>query len=434
VAHGIADCNRPRPHGLLLPGILLLSCVLLSGCAGVPRRGAPAVDYANATLPGFPPDIRWSAQTRRDFDGRRARLLRQVQAAARGGPINVLVLSGGGAGGAFGAGALVGWSRSGTRPEFQIVTGVSAGALIAPLAFAGQDWDPELTEAFSGGQTQHLMHARWAGAIFGASVYRGEPLAQLVDRYVTDDLLTAIAREAEKGRLLLVATTDLDTEQTVIWNLGLIAQQGGAKSRRLFRDVLIASVSVPGIFPPMMIRVEQAGEDFEEMHVDGSATASMFFIPDIAAILPDPLEPLHGGHLYVLVNGGFRTPEATTRNQTVSIVRRSAGATLQGGTRAALELAYSVAQRHQMSVAVSEIPDAYPFGGTLDFDPSRMRALFSFGEHCALVGQLWTDPIDALDQQPVRALSQRPHTVQCPGAEGHGQYAEQVSLPRSPLP
>ena len=180
---------------------------------------------------------------------------------------------------------------------------------MAPLAFAGQDWDRQLTEAFSGEQTQHLMHASWAGAIFGASVYQGEPLAQLVDRYVTDDLLTAVAREAEKGRLLLVATTDLDTEQSVIWNLGLIAQQGGAKSRRLFRDVLIASVSVPGIFPPMMIRVEQAGEDFEEMHVDGSATAAMFFIPDIGAILPDPLEPLHGGHLYVLVNGGFRTRE-----------------------------------------------------------------------------------------------------------------------------
>src|SRR5204862_7712725 len=126
--------------------------------------------------------------------------------------------------------------------------------------------------------------------------------------------------------------------------------------------------------------------------------------------------------------------EATTRNQTVSIVRRSAGATLQGGTRAALELAYSVAQRHQMSVAVTEIPDAYPFGGTLDFDASRMRALFSFGEHCALAGQLWTDPIDALDQQPVRPLSQRPNAAQCPGAEGRGQYAEQVSLPRVPLP
>jgi hypothetical protein len=444
VAYGIGDWfesgpyalprSPRRPHDLLWPCILLLGYLLLSGCAGVPRRGPPVVDYTNAVLPGFPPDIRWSAQTRRNIDVRSSRLLRQVQAAAHGGPVNVLVVSGGGAGGAFGAGALVGWSRSGTRPEFQIVTGVSAGALIAPLAFAGRDWDPELTEAFSGGQTQHLMHARWTGAIFGASVYQGEPLAQLVDRYVTDDLLTAVAREAEKGRLLLVATTDLDTEQTVIWNLGLIAQQGGAKSKRLFRDVLIASVSVPGIFPPMMIRVEQAGENFEEMHVDGSATASMFFIPDVGAILPASLEPLHGGHLYVLVNGGFRTPEATTRNQTVSIVRRSAAATLQGGTRAALELAYSVAQRHQMSVAVTEIPDAYPFGGTLDFDASRMMALFSFAEHCALVGQLWADPIDALDQPPVRALSERPDSVQCPGVEGLGQYAEQVSLPRSPLP
>jgi hypothetical protein len=85
-----------------------------------------------------------------------------------------------------------------------------------------------------------------------------------------------------------------------------------------------------------------------------------------------------------------------------------------------------------MSVAVAEIPDAYPFGGTLDFDASRMKALFSFGEHCAFVGQLWSDPIDALDQAPVRALSQRPDTVQCPGADGHGQYPQQASLPSSP--
>src|SRR5256885_16579866 len=123
------------------------------------------------------------------------------------------------------------------------------------------------------------------------------------------------------------------------------------------------------------------------MHDGDSPMPSMYVMPAVAAILPDSLEPLHGGHLYVLANGGFRTPEATTRNQTVSIVRGSAAATLQGGTRAALELAYSVAQRHQMSVAVAEIPDAYPFGGTLDFDGSRMKTLFSFGEHCAFVAQ-----------------------------------------------
>ena len=342
----------------------------------------------------------------------------------------MLVLSGGGAGGAFGAGALVGLSRRGTRPDFQIVTGVSAGALIAPLAFLGQDWDSQLTEAFSGAPTQHLMHAHWLGALFGDSVYRGEPLAQLVDRYVTDELLRAVASESQRGRLLLVATTDLDSEQTVFWNLGLIAEQGGARAKRLFRDVLVASASIPGVFPPVMIHVEQAGKSFEEMHVDGSAMAALFFIPDIGAILPNPLEPLRDGHVYVLINGTLRTPEATTRDQTFSILKRSAVATLQGGTRAAIEIAYSVAQRHGMSIAVTDIPDIYPFGGSLEFDMSKMRALFAYGEHCALVNQLWSTPIDALDQTPIPAGLPRPQAVQCAGGDPQAPSLESASIPR----
>src|ERR1700689_3990408 len=286
----------------MLPRVLcafLLGGLLLSGCAGNPRRLAPFSHDARAIVPGFPAEIRWIGSTRRDIEQRSPGLLRQVQRAADGGAVNVLVLSGGGAGGAFGAGALVGLSRRGTRPDFQIVTGVSAGALIAPLAFLGQEWDLQLAEAFSGAPTQHLMHARWLGALFGDSVYQGEPLAQLVDRYVTDDLLRAVARESQRGRLLVVATTDLDSEQTVFWNLGLIAEQGGAKAKRLFRDGRMASASIPGVFPPVMIRVQQGGKTYEEMHVDGSAMASLFFIPDIAAILPNPFEPLRAGHLYV---------------------------------------------------------------------------------------------------------------------------------------
>jgi hypothetical protein len=408
----------------------LLSCLLLSACAASPRHDAPVGHDASAIVPGFPAEIRWIGSTRRDIELRSPRLLRQVQRAADDGPVNVLVLSGGGAGGAFGAGALVGLSHRGTRPDFQIVTGVSAGALIAPLAFLGQDWDSELAEAFSGAPTQHLMHANWLGALFGDSVYRGEPLAQLVDRYVTDELLRAVARESQRGRLLLVATTDLDSEQTVFWNLGLIAEQGGAKAKRLFRDVLIASASIPGVFPPVMIRVEQAGRTFEEMHVDGSAMAPLFFMPDVAAILPNPLEPLRNGRLYVLINGSLRTPEATTRDQTFSILKRSALATLQGGTRAAVEIAYSVAQRHQMSIEVTDIPDVYPFGGSLEFEISKMQALFDYGEHCALVDKLWSSPIDALDQVPIPAGLSRPAAVQCAGADPQAPSPESVSLPR----
>jgi Patatin-like phospholipase len=415
---------------LRLLGAFLLGCLLLSACAGVPRRGAPAGPDASAIVPGFPAEIRWIASTRHDVERRSPVLLRQVQRAADGGPVNVLVLSGGGAGGAFGAGALVGLSRRGTRPDFQIVTGVSAGALIAPLAFLGQDWDLQLAEAFSGAPTQHLMHARWLGALFGDSVYRGEPLAQLVDRYVTDELLRAVARESQKGRLLVVATTDLDSEQTVFWNLGLIAEQGGARAKRLFRDVLIASASIPGVFPPVMIHVEEAGKTFEEMHVDGSAMASLFFIPDIAAILPNPLEPLRDGHLYLLINGPLRTAEATTRDQTFSILKRSAVAALQGGTRSAIEIAYAVAQRHRMSIAVTDIPDVYPFGGALEFDMSKMRALFDYGEHCALADELWSTPIDALDQPPIPAGLSGPQAVQCAGAELETPPLESASIQR----
>jgi hypothetical protein len=401
----------------------------LSACAANPRRGAPVGHDASAVVPGFPPEIRWIGSTRRDIEARSPILLRQVQQAADGRPVNVLVLSGGGAGGAFGAGALVGLSRRGTRPDFQIVTGVSAGALIAPLAFLGRDWDSQLAEAFSGARTRHLMRAHWLGAVFGNSVYQGEPLVQLVERYVTDELLRAIARESRRGRLLLVATTDLDSEQTVFWNLGLIAEQGGPKARRLFCEVLIASASIPGVFPPVMIRVEQAGRSFEEMHVDGSAMASLFFMPDVAAILPNPLEPLQNGHLFVLINGPLRTPAATTRDQTFSILKRSALATLQGGTRAAIEIAYSVAQRHHMSIAVTDIPDVYPFGGSLEFDMSKMRALFDYGEHCALLDELWSAPIDALDQAPVPAGPSRPEVVQCAGADQQAPALESVSIP-----
>jgi hypothetical protein len=407
----------------------LLGCLLLSGCAASPRHGAPVGHDAGAIVPGFPPEIRWVGSTRRDIELRSPGLLRQVQRAADGRPVNVLVLSGGGAGGAFGAGALIGLSRRGTRPDFQIVTGVSAGALIAPLAFLGQQWDSQLAEAFSGTRTRHLMRAQWLGALFGNSVYQGEPLVQLVDRYVTDELLRAVARESQRGRLLLVATTDLDSEQTVFWNLGLIAEQGGPKAKRLFRDVLIASASIPGVFPPVMIRVEQAGRSFEEMHVDGSAMASLFFMPDVAAILPNPLEPLQNGHLYVLINGPLRTPAATTRDQTFSILKRSALATLQGGTRAGIEIAYSVAQRHHMSIAVTDIPDVYPFGGALEFDMSKMRALFGYGEHCALVGELWSAPIDALDQAPIPAGLSTPKIVQCAGPDQQPPSLESASIP-----
>lgn len=372
-------------------GVLTLA-VMLASCSGLARQSAPGDDYRDAVPVGFPPSVRGFGETVRAIEAPAAGTFDQVRSAAGSGPINVLALSGGGAGGAFGAGALVGWSQAGNRPQFQIVTGVSVGAIIAPFAFLGSGWDSHLSEAFSGRRTEHLLQSRWIGSLLGNSAYSGEPLAGFVDELMTEELLRAVASESGRGRLLLVATTDLDHEETVVWNLGVIAAQGGSDALQLFRNVIVASASVPGMFPPVTIRVAKAGRTFDEMHVDGGTTASLFIAPDMAALLRDPLDGMHGANEYVLLNGQFGTATLTTPERASSILRRSVHAGLQSGSRAAVVIAYSFAQRHDMNFRVTAIPDSYPYQGSADLQPERMQALFAYGARCALAGQLWPQP------------------------------------------
>jgi hypothetical protein len=396
-------------------GLYLLSVTLLTGCAGLARKGTPTVWYYDDAAPvGFTASVRSVADSPEAFETRAATVLPRARAAAGDGPVNILALSGGGAGGAFGAGALVGWTRRGTRPEFQIVTGVSAGALIAPFAFLGPGWDGQLTEAFSGELTEHLLQSHWPVALFGTSVYRGEPLVALVDRYVTDELLRAIALESAKGRLLAVATTDLDKEETVIWNLGEIAAQGGEPARKLFRDVVVAAASIPGVFPPVIIRVEDSGAIYDEMHVDGATTASLFVAPEIAGYLAAPLVQLQGANLYVIVNGQLGTVPQTTPARTLKIFQRGLAAAFRSNARADLAVVSAFAQRHGMTVKVTDIPEEYPYGGALDLDRSRMRALFDFGGRCAVEERLWADPLEVVERTVKAHLRALPGLAQCP--------------------
>src|ERR1700723_2738130 len=262
------------------PAIVLFCCLcllMLEGCAGL------ALSDSKASV-----DVRQPAERLMTFrtlgsDQQFSELSSvtaagQLRALRAGKPLTILALSGGGAGGAFGAGAVAGLTRTGMRPEFDVVTGVSAGALVAPYAFLGPSWDAQLLDAFTGIAGDNLLQSRGLGVIFGSSVYSGRPLRQLVDAYVTDEMIQAIAREAAKGRLLLVATTDVASGEPVVWDLGSIAKNGGTSARALFRDVLLASASVPGMFPPVIIRVAKDGVIFDQAHVDGAATLP-FFVP-----------------------------------------------------------------------------------------------------------------------------------------------------------
>lgn len=383
---------------------------------------------------GFTSDVRWPLRATQPELQRRALMLRgRLLESVGTGPLNILALSGGGAGGAFGAGIMVGWSRAGTRPQFQLVTGVSAGALIAPLAFLGPPWDARLTEAFSGPATEDLLQSHWLGALFGVSVFEGRPLRKLVERFVTDDLLQAIAAETRKGRILLVATTDLDREELVIWDMGAIAAHGGEAARTLFRDVLVASASVPSVFPPVLIRVESSGRTYEEMHVDGGAAASLVAAPDIAAVAPLEISQLRNARLYVVINGKLNATEKTTSMMTMSILKRSIETALKSVTRADVEFAYAFARVRGMELRTTSVPGSYPLGGALDFKASDVRSLFEYGVRCAAQDQVWGDALHFL-AEPSDAIS-TVDAAPCPapgGAPAAVGRAASLSAPGDP--
>jgi predicted acylesterase/phospholipase RssA len=328
-------------------------------------------------------------------------------------PVSILALSGGGADGAFGAGALVGLTHVGARPHFSVVTGVSAGALLAPYAFLGPEWDKQLTDAYTSGRAEHLLQPRGLGVIFDSSVYRGRPLEELVEHYLSDELLQAVAREAASGRLLLVATTDVDSGETVIWDLGSIAMNGGPNAKSLFRDVLVASASVPGMFPPVIIRVQDTGGEHSEAHVDGTATVP-FFVPTSLLQLPRDIADRSTATVYVLLDGRLSQEPMPVRLRFRTILSRSISAGLTHMTRTTLELTSATAQMRGASLQYSAIPSAYPNPESFDFRASTMRSLFKYGRDCAYAGRLWIPSRPGVVDHAERGGTAPGKSVGCP--------------------
>jgi hypothetical protein len=427
----LATAQRAAHSGL---GVFMLVALSLSviGCANLPRQPASPTGAEDATLPGFREAVRYVADSQATYRMRSERVTARLHQTIGERPLNMLALSGGGAGGSFGAGVLAGWSRQGTRPEFDIVTGVSVGALYAPYAFLGSAWDDRLVQAFPRPRLDHLLQRSLLTTFFGASLYRGKPLHDLVDSFVTPELLQAVARESSTGRMLLVATTDLDTEEMVIWDLGAIARQGDDRARQLFRDVLIAAASIPGIFPPEMIQVQRAGSTFQEMHADAATTNSLFVAPEAALFPMESVRWLHGENLYLIINSQLASTQQTTQRGTLPIIKRGLDALTHSAMLSDFALTYGFALRNEMNVHVAFIPDQYPYGGVLDFRYAHMRALFEYAETCAARDELWTRPSDAAahaTQVSLIVASDRPG---CPASAPAPSPAE--GLGNEPIP
>jgi predicted acylesterase/phospholipase RssA len=291
-----------------------------------------------------------------------------------------LALSGGGADGAYGAGLVAGWTQAGNRPDFTLVSGVSIGSLIAPYAFLGASYDEELRKNFLDITAADVFEDRPTPE----SLMDTWPLKRLIERRVGAEMLAAIAVEHKRGRRLLVATTNLDAGRRVIWNMGAIAERGDDRALKLFRDILLASSSIPGFFPPVEIEVEANGKTFTEMHLDGTVTAPFFVAPEsmfgaAAAKLPTK-------DIYVVVNSKLTSDFDLPERKTISILARTIGVALTTGLQAELMLVTAGTRRLGINLNVASIPDTFREQARSLFDPKYMQALFSLGIERAKAG------------------------------------------------
>jgi predicted acylesterase/phospholipase RssA len=307
-------------------------------------------------------------------------------------PANYLAISGGGEDGAFGAGLLVGWTEAGTRPEFKMVTGVSTGALTAPFAFLGPKYDEELKAVYTTiGDKDVLEERGLLAALFQDALNDNAPLQRLVAKYVTADMLKEIAAEYSKGRLLLIGTTNLDARQPVMWNIGKIAVSGNPKALELVRKILIASSAVPGAFPPMMINVSVNGKQYQEMHVDGGASAQVFVYPPQIKVaeISERADIVRERRAFVIRNSRLDPDWADTKRKTLSIAGRAVSSLIQNQGVGDLYRIYTTTQRDSVDFNLAFVPATFDVPLTKPFDQHYMNELFKVGYELGKTGYKW---------------------------------------------
>ncbi|MDZ7651756.1 MAG: patatin-like phospholipase family protein [Burkholderiaceae bacterium] len=379
---------------LLASGLIV---ALLAGCAAAPTRLNPITRTAQpeAVIAGIPGARHWGDRSPPGFEQwlnvPEAELKRDY-AGVFGVPHTYLAISGGGADGAFGAGLLVGWTAQGTRPEFTVVTGISTGALIAPFAFLGPKYDPVLRKVYTELSTADLVERRGLlDIVRNDSLASTRPLRQLIAQYIDDAVIAEMAAEHRRGRSLLISTTNLDAARPVTWNITRIAASGVPGSHDLIHDVILASASIPGVFPPVKVEVEAGGRTYDEIHVDGGVTSQVFMYPaglNWRKVL-DRLQVPGRPKLYVIRNSRTDPGFETIERRLVPIMSRSVSSLIRTQGIGDMAIIYLVARRDGVDFNLAHVPDDFSAEPEETFDREYMRKLFAIGYDAALKGYPW---------------------------------------------
>ena len=377
--------------------VFLVFVLLFSSCATSPLRNPVPANLDKATqLPGIDEARFWGDEIPPQIE-RRLHTLSKKEARASypalfGQSHNYLAISGGGSNGAFGAGLLTGWTETGNRPAFQMVTGISTGALIAPWAFLGSDYDHVLKEVYTTISTSDILAWRvWFALLYSNAAADSTPLLNTIQRYVDDDVIQAIAAEHRTGRRLFIGTTDLDQMRPRIWDIGAIAASGHPGAKKLIQKIMLASASIPGALPPVRIEVEAEGQVFDELHVDGGTTSQVFVYP--AAMnwrkLLTFLEVPGPANIFVIRNSKLKPEWQKVEPKLFPITGRSISSLIRTQGIGDLHLIYLLTLRDGGRYRLATIPDDFEEQSKEPFDTAYMNKLFSRGYQMARKGYPW---------------------------------------------
>lgn len=379
--------------------------IVTTGCSSLPTRNPLPSDLVEfAQIPGIANARAWADEPY--YDDVSVGRVSPEEARERypmlvGQPVNGLAISGGGQNGAFAVGLLNGWSASGTRPEFTLVTGVSTGALIAPFAFLGSEYDQLLKEVYTSISSADLMRQRGVvRTVVKDAAADTTPLRRLIERHFDEDFLSAIAKEYAKGRQLDIITTNLDAARAVRWNIGAIASSDEPGRLELIRDVIRASAAIPGAFPPVMIAVEANGTVYDEMHVDGGVSTLVTAYPmatsarEYAEIMRASDNPT----MYVIRNG-YSTPKyQPVDRRTLPIVVRTISAFFGSVAVGDLYRIFLETRRDDVEFRLAAIPESFRIEPDEMFDPDYMSALYDLAYELASSGYPWQTSLEFHDR------------------------------------
>jgi predicted patatin/cPLA2 family phospholipase len=379
---GVMSCAL-FPHLLLRAAAISIIAGAIGACA-TPRTQFTAMQALNAQLPGF-------SHIRAFADAAGSKLEMDSAKVDSKEDFVFLALSGGGADGAFGAGVLNGWTASHERPQFTIVSGASTGALMAPFAFLGPEYDGVIKAMYTEGHAEQFAKAAHVtNVIFSGALITENTAYRIISHYITPQLLADVAREHRKGRRLYVITTNLDAQRPVLWDMGAIAASGRPDAEALFAEVITASTSFPGVFSPVLINVEADGHRFAEMHVDGEASDPIFMGPEkILRSLAITRSTSAHKSMYVLINTKLEPSFEVTENSPVQVPGRAVFTLTKTERRNSVLAAYEFARRNSFKFNLAYLPKDIPDKGSVEFDTGYMRSLFAYGYELGRSGAAW---------------------------------------------